>query len=358
MPHILLQPGLSVDPLLLVFIGFAVGTVGSFIGVGGGYMVTPALIVLGFPANLAVGTDITHIVGKALVATLRHRRLGNVDFRLGLFMAVGGTAGVEVGVRIVNALKQRGDFDVIVLSCSLVVMIGISALTSWEAKRARALLADCPDGDACPLPFAKRLQALKLPPVIHFPKSGLSMSLWVVIASGVAGGAMAGFFGVGGGFIRVPSLVYLIGQPTILAVGTDLFEIIVSAGYGCARHAASGNVVLPAALVMLLGASVGAQIGAAATAYVNGPAVRRVLSWSVSIAAVGSALRLTYLVTGKTLSAVDFAAKAFTIGEMVLLVAVVVGLHVCGVRASRGKPIPRVAVPFLLVRPADATRKA
>ena len=116
----------------------------------------------------------------------------------------------------------------------------------------------------------KRLQGIEIPLMIHFPKSRLTISLWAVLAVGFFTGILAGSMGVGGGFVRVPSLVYLIGMPSIIAVGTDLFEIIISGGYSIIRHTMSGNVIIYAAVLMVFGASVGAQIGAIGTRYVRG----------------------------------------------------------------------------------------
>jgi uncharacterized membrane protein YfcA len=132
--------------------------------------------------------------------------------------------------------------------------------------------------------------------MISFPTSGIAeISLWIVLGVGFFTGILAGFLGVGGGFIRMPMLVYFIGVPTHIAVGTDLFEIIISAGYGTLTHALKGNVDILVALVMQTGAAVGAQIGAASTTYVAGPRIRLLFS---ALPLIGVIIILVRLISG------------------------------------------------------------
>jgi uncharacterized membrane protein YfcA len=129
--------GLHVSLVLLLFLGFAVGVVSGFIGVGGGFLMTPALIALGFPGTVAVGTGLATIAGNSIVATARHRQLGNVDVRLAATMVVGLLAGAEVGVRFVDWLKTRGFADQGVLTASLLLTAFIATFTGWETRRAK-----------------------------------------------------------------------------------------------------------------------------------------------------------------------------------------------------------------------------
>lgn len=338
--------GTEINVLFPIFLGFTVGIVGGFIGVGGGYMVTPALIIFGVPGNIAVGTDITHIAGKSVIATIRHRQLGNVDFRLGLIMVVSTMLGVELGVQLINHYKEKGLVDVVVLTASLIILLGIGIYTHVETRKSKKLL-DQMKKEKKKLPreimvssFAKRMQRLNIPPMIYLKASRLRISFWVVFLVGFVTGALAGFFGVGGGFIRVPALIYLVGTPTLIAVGTDLFEIIISAGYGSLRHGMSGNVDVILALTMLLGATLGAQIGAIATSYVRGPSVRFVLSWSVFLALIGAALNLAYVLTDRSITYLALASKGVILAQMFILVGMIIGLFVVANLARRGYKIP------------------
>ncbi len=144
--------------------------------------------------------------------------------------------------------------------------------------------------------ITRRMHSIKLRPMVSFPNSGIaSVSLWVVLGGGLLTGILAGFLGVGGGFIRMPMLVYFVGVPTHVAVGTDLFEIIFSAGYGTLTHALKGNVDVIIALVMNTGAAIGAQIGSVSTRYFEGPRIRLLFS---ALPLIGAILVLIRLLSG------------------------------------------------------------
>jgi uncharacterized membrane protein YfcA len=141
--------------------------------------------------------------------------------------------------------------------------------------------------------FAKRVSGIRIPPMVSFPASGIeSISLWMVLGVGLFTGVLSGMLGVGGGFVRMPMLVYVLGIPTHVAVGTDLFEIIFSAGYGTLTHAIKGNVDIIMALVMQTGAAIGAQVGAVSTQYFSGPRIRLFFSFLPLVGILMVALRL------------------------------------------------------------------
>jgi|TARA_B100002003_G_C14147187_1_gene551654 uncharacterized membrane protein YfcA len=339
--------GVEINLLFPLFLGFTVGIVGGFIGVGGGYMVTPALIIFGIPAHLAVGTDIAHISGKSIIATIRHRQLGNVDIRLGLIMVISTMMGVELGVQLINYFKETGLTDIVVLLASLIILLSIGIYTQIETRKSKKILDKMKkNGEALPREvisssFSKRIQKLEISPMIRLKTSRIRISFWIVFIVGFGTGILAGFFGVGGGFIRVPALVYLVGTPTLIAVGTDLFEIIISAGYGTIRHGMSGNVDIMMALTMLIGATLGAQIGAVATSYVRGPSVRLVLSWSILLALVGATLNLAYILTEKSIILLEIASKIMVITQMFILIGMILGLVVMAILSRKGYKIPR-----------------
>jgi len=346
--------GVDVNIFLLLFIGLAVGIIGGFIGVGGGYMVTPSLVVLGFPGYAAVGVDITHITGKSIVAAVRHRQLGNIDVKLAVVMILGTMAGVEVGVRLLNFCKLYGICSEAVLICSIIITTFIGIFTYWETRQAKRKLDEIKaSGKELPRDvyltvIAKKIQSIRIPPMMYFSKSRVHMSLWVILVVGFFTGMLAGFFGVGGGFIRMPALIYLIGVPSIIAVGTDLFEIIISGGYGTIRHTMSGNVVIEAAVIMILGACIGAQIGALVTQYVRGLSVRYILAYSVFFSAAGSMFKLIYLLTGETVAWYQTAAMILIFGGISLLMLMIIGLFGLGIMYQRGHHVPASLEPFLV----------
>ena len=277
--------GTTLDPIYLVLIGFVIGVLGGFFGVGGSFLTAPALFALGLRMNFVVGTDLAHIVGKSIVAAKTHRVLGNIDLKLAAIMVIGTIAGAETGVQAIEFLKKYANVDLVVGAVSIVVFTGISIFcaweswitlraTRWENRAGEASLATKQDSTAVDA-FAKKVQQVNLPPIISLPHSGIrTISFWAILFVSFIGGIFSGFLGGGAGYIRMPSMVYLLGIPTHIAVGTDLFEIIISASYGTVRHAMNGNVDILIALIMQTGAALGAKIGANLTQYFTGPRIR------------------------------------------------------------------------------------
>ncbi|MBO0694691.1 MAG: sulfite exporter TauE/SafE family protein [Verrucomicrobia bacterium] len=278
--------GAHISPIYLVTIGFLIGILGGFFGVGGSFIAGPALRLAGLDWNFAVGTDLAHIVGKSVVAARRHRAMGNVDLRLGLIMAVGTIGGAEVGAQAIQMLKRAGNINFVVSIVSIVVYVSISGFMIWESRKTLSSSKgrlQPPGGKGAKSkkdhsafrPVTQAIQRVKIWPMISLPTSGIrKISLWTILLVAFIGGLFSGFLGGGAGYIRMPSMVYVLGIPTHLAVGTDLFEIIISASYGTFSHAVKGNVDILIALVMHTGAAIGAQIGAISTQYFAGPKIR------------------------------------------------------------------------------------
>ncbi len=281
----------TVSPILLISVGFIVGILGGFFGVGGGFLAGPMMFWTGVPMNFVVGTDLAHMTGKSIVAARRHRALGHVDFKLGMYMVAGTIIGVEIGARIIEALQDSGAIDMTVGVTYIVILVIISVFTGWESIKAIQMVrTDQIDvHDAVGFKgLSKKIRSIRIPPMVSFPTSGIeSISIWMVLGVGLFTGVLAGSLGVGGGFIRMPMLVYVLGIPTHVAVGTDLFEIIFSSGFGTITHGLKGNVDILMALVMQTGAVIGAQIGATATRFFAGPRIR--LAFSV-LPLIGAAL--------------------------------------------------------------------
>ena len=339
--------GVEVPFFLLILVGLTVGMVGGFIGVGGGYMVTPALIVFGFPGYMASGIDMTHIAGKGIVSTIRHRQLGNIDWTLALSMVAGTMLGVELGVRVLVFFKNLGISGIMLLITSVVVMFSLFIYTQLETRRAHRKLQEMAQEGR---EVGRELQTSNLPllfqriplfPIIRCRTARVIVSMWVIVLVGMATGFLAGFLGVGGGFIRVPALVYIVGSSTHIAVGTDLVEIIFSGSYGALRHSIEGHVDMIAVLFMISGAMVGAQFGSIATAYVRGPAIRYILSYSLVLATCGAVLRLVYVLSGQSIELLSLAAVVLTLGEMIFLCLFIMSLVFFAVRHRAGRWVPQ-----------------
>ncbi len=282
--------GVVVNPAFLASIGFVVGILGGFFGVGGGFIAGPMMFLAGVPMNFVVGTDLAHMTGKSIVAARRHRVLGHVDVRLGALMIIGTVVGVECGAQLVELFKRTGQANQIIGWAYVVIMLGVGAFTLTESLRAIRMIHTDKISATEAVGFTgitRRVRLLRIKPMISLPASGIqSISLWVILLAGFISGVLAGFLGVGGGFIRMPMLVYVLGVPTHVAIGTDLFEIIFSAGFGTITHAIKGNVDILIALIMQTGAAIGAQIGAMSTRHFAGPRIRLWFSFLPFLGAV------------------------------------------------------------------------
>lgn len=299
--------GTHINPVYLIVIGFIIGICGGFFGVGGSFLAGPALFAFGVPMNFVVGTDLAHIVGKSIVAAKKHRALGNVDIKLGLIMASATIIGVETGAQIIQQLKRHKNLDVVVAIAFIIVLVGISSFIAWECWQtlkmgkktltAKSQAKGKPKQDHSAIAYiAKNFHRFHLPPMISLPNSGIKqISLWTILAVAYIGGVFSGFLGGGAGYIRMPAMVYILGVPTHVAVGTDLFEVVISASYGTFSHAIKGNVDILIALVMHTGAAIGAQIGATLTQYFHGTRIRLAF---VPLPLLGAGLIIYSLVTG------------------------------------------------------------
>lgn len=278
----------------LIILGVGVGIIGGFFGMGGAWMVTPGLNILGFPMAFAIGTDIAHMAGKSLISTMRHGKFGNVDYKLGLIMLVGTVVGFEVGAQMIMWLERIGNVEFVVRILYL-VLLGLIAWmvfadVSKKMKKDRQARArgEAVDALSTGIEWHKTLHKIKIAPMVHFNAAGITCTAWLPILISFLTGWIAGILGIGGGLIRMPALIYLIGCPTHVAVGTDLFEVMISGLYGAFTYTMKGRTELVAAIIMLVGAAIGAQIGTVATKYIKGYGIRI----AFGLAVIGCALSI------------------------------------------------------------------
>jgi len=322
----------------LVILGLGVGVIGGFFGMGGAWMVTPALNVLGFPMAFAIGTDITHMAGKSLISTMRHAKFGNVDYKLSLIMVFGTVGGLEIGARNIMWLERIGKIDMYVRCGYLVLLTGIAWLVFADVlkrrnkDRAARAAGRTVDRLSTGIEWSKTLHRIKIPPVVTFPRAGVRCSVWLPVGVAFLTGWLAGVLGIGGGLIRMPSLIYLVGCPTHVAVGTDLFEIAVSGLYGAATYSYKGRVELWAALIMLIGAAIGAQIGTVATKYVKGYGIRIFFGIAVVGCDISVLMKIVAATHPNLKSVLDLSATILILGLVSLLALFIVLKFGMGVR--------------------------
>jgi len=282
----------------LIILGVGVGIIGGFFGMGGAWMVTPGLNILGFPMAFAIGTDIAHMAGKSLISTMRHGKFGNVDYKLGLIMLVGTVVGFEAGAQMVMWLERLGSVEMIVRYLYLFLLAFIAWMVFHDAakrkKKEREAIKAGREVDklATGVEWHKTFHKIKIPPMVTLKEAGIHCSAWLPIMVSFITGWLAGILGIGGGLIRMPSLIYILGVPTHVAVGTDLFEVMISGLYGAATYTFKGRTELLAAIIMLVGASIGAQIGAVATKYIKGYGIRLAFGLAVIGCAISIVLKL------------------------------------------------------------------
>src|SRR4051812_38964317 len=202
-----------ISPIYLALVGFLIGVLGGFFGVGGSFIAGPALRLMGVDWNFAVGTDLAHIVGKSVVAAKRHRALGNVDLKLGLLMAVGTIGGAECGAQLIQALKRAGNVNLVVSVVSIAVYVSISSFMIWESRKtlqqqksagpSKIKGAKAKHDPSSFRHVTRSIQRLNLPPMITLRTSGVTISLWIIALVSFVGGLFSGFLGGGAGYIRM-----------------------------------------------------------------------------------------------------------------------------------------------------------
>jgi uncharacterized membrane protein YfcA len=322
----------------LIILGLGVGIIGGFFGMGGAWMVTPGLNILGFPMAFAIGTDITHMAGKSLISTMRHAKFGNVDYKLSLIMVCGTVIGLEMGARTTMFLEQIGKIDLYIRCFYLVLLSLIAWLVFADVLKKRRKeqearrLGRPVDALATGIEWHKTLQKLKIPPMVDLHKAGIRCSIWLPIGVGLFTGFVAGLLGIGGGLICMPALVYLIGCPTHVAVGTDLFGVAISGLYGAATYSYKGRVELMAAFIMLIGAAIGAQIGTVATKYVRGYGIRIFFGVAVVGCGISILMKLVSGVVPSLKTVLDVSATVLILGLVSTLSLIIFLQFLRGVR--------------------------
>lgn len=327
--------GMHFNVLLLLVIGFTVGVCGGFFGIGGAWIVTPALNIFGFPMSYAIGTDLAHIGGKSIVSTIRHGKFGNVDVRLGVAMIAGTVVGMELGARGVMALERAGLAEDVIRKAYIIflALIGSFVLKDYISHTRQQRRAAASGEKASGATLAQRLQRINIPPMIHFKASGITCSLWLPVVVGLSTGVVAAMLGVGGGFIRMPALIYLVGCPTVVAVGTDLFEVMITGAFGAFTYGVKGRVELVAAMWMLAGAAIGAQLGTVAVKYVRGYSIRLLFASTIFIACASVVMKQLEF---------QLASSITIVAAGVIISVVIVGWLVKGIieerAALKGRP--------------------
>ena len=270
--------------IVSIFIGLIAGLITGCIGAGGGFIITPALMAAGIKGILAVGTDLFHIFAKAIMGTVVHKKLGNVSGSLAVAFLVGSIVGATVGGWINMALFRANpllsEMFISTIYAVLLGFLGFYALFDFlKSSRGTSGGGDAHGGPAGTTGIAVTLQGLNIPPMISFDHDlvpgGRRLSGWIIACGGVFVGLLAAIMGVGGGFVTFPMFVYVFGVSSMTTVGTDILQIIFTAGYAAVSgYVINGYVFYTLAMGMLIGSLVGIQVGALTTKVVKGIHIR------------------------------------------------------------------------------------
>jgi len=276
---------LSINVFLIVGIGALVGFLSGLFGVGGGFLLTPLMMMIGIPPAVAAASDSNQIVAGASSGAFAHWRQGNVDFKMGLIILLGGLAGGTVGVQVVKVLRAVGNFE-FAMKLIYVVMLGfVGGAMLVESVNALRKIRQIEPGTAPSMADPQPSQFFrKLPLQMHFQKSRIQTSAIFPFLIGFAVGFLAAMLGVGGGFIMIPAMIYIIGMSTVTAVGTDLFQIVLTSANVTFQQAMTNKTVdILLALCLLIGSTLGAQFGARASRFFKGEQIRALLALIVLV---------------------------------------------------------------------------
>ncbi len=281
--------GMSINFFLVLGIGGLVGFLSGLFGVGGGFLLTPLMMMVGIPPAVAAASDSNQIVAAASSGAFAHWRLGNVDFKMGLVILAGGIFGGTIGVQLVKVLRALGNFE-FVMKVVYVLMLGLVGGAMFieslrTIRRSKSAPAEVAAGPVTESGLTRLFN--KLPLKMNFERSGINTSAIFPFAIGTTVGVMAAILGVGGGFIMVPAMIYIIGMPTIAAIGTDLFQIVLTSANVTLQQAIVNHTVdLLLALILLAGSTIGAQFGAVAGKRLKGEQIRILLAIIVLVLTV------------------------------------------------------------------------
>jgi uncharacterized protein len=297
---------ISMNLFVLLAMGGAVGFISGLVGIGGGFLMTPLLIFSGVPTPVAVGTEANQIVATSASGALAQWQRGNVDFKMGLVMLSGGIVGSAAGVETIKLLRQTGQVDLIIAVCYVVFLgsIGtlmlIESINSWRRAASGNLAPTRRTGQhnwVHRLPFKQR-----------FHRSKLYISAIPPVAIGAFVGFLAAIMGVGGGFILVPAMIYLLRMPTNVVMGTSLFQILFVAAFTTILHATQNQTVdVVLALLLMIGGVIGAQLGVIAGAKLKGEQLRTLLA--VLVLAVAVRLLITLVWSPTELYSIDAGVR-------------------------------------------------
>ena len=314
--------GLSL-PLLALFVsfGFMVGVLFGFFGMGGSFLITPTLLILDYPASVAIGCGLAFYFGTSVIAVMKHYDVGQVDYKLGAVLFVVLSIGIELGSRLVFALEALGIANLVTGIAYVLLLAGIGALFLRRAYNLDDNDENDDDVDDEEIPaVGQKIQSYTIPPMISLTSGGRA-SLWTISGAGGGVGLVSGLIGVGGGFMRMPAIYYLIGTPLTAAVGTSLFAGLFSGAFGTFTYGASGSVDLVVVSLLLVGSALGARIGSAATTIVEEDDV--IIYFGIMMLLASAGIGLSELANWLGTGALDMLSVVLLVGSSFFVASII-----------------------------------
>ncbi|MGD9732902.1 MAG: sulfite exporter TauE/SafE family protein [Desulfamplus sp.] len=320
----------------LFIVGFIGGLVSGFIGSGGAFVLTPGMMSLGVPGTVAVASNMCHKFPKAMVGAYKRFKYGQVDIKLGLYMAAAAVVGVQAGIQVQHLIlamwgEAGSDLYVSLSFLAILVIVGsFVAKDAWKTYKS--------GGEEKVSSWAKKLQAIHLPPMIHFKQANLTISLWFIIPVGFATGLLAATIAVGG-FVGVPGMIYLIGATSTIASATELVIAFIMGLGGTINWAMHGMVDIRLTLIILGGSLLGVQLGAIGTTYVKEYMIKVVMATIMLIVALSRGLAIPkYLnqlgFTSLNKSMIDMLGK---VSFITMCIALLIGVVIILVSMYKGR---------------------
>ena len=295
---------MSVNALIILGMGGAVGFLSGLFGVGGGFLMTPLLILMGITPPVAVATEANQIVAASVSGVIAHWRRGNVDVKMGVVLLVGGVVGSGFGVWLFTLLREIGQLDLVIRLAFVVFLGTIAALMLVESIRAMTR-----NPRRAPAKRHHHYWVHGLPFKMRFRRSRLYISVLLPLSVGFLVGVLAAIMGVGGGFIMVPAMIYLLGMPTSVVAGTSLFQIaFVTANVTFLQAVTNQTVDVVLAMLLVVGAVIGAQFGARAGTHLRGAYFRGLLA--LLVLAVGAKLAFDLIAVPEDLYSLGAVLRA------------------------------------------------
>lgn len=275
---------MSVNIFGILALGIITGILSGMFGVGGGFLTTPFLLFIGIPAPVAVASSANQIVASSFSGFLAHRRKGNVDFRMGLFLLVGGMVGSSTGVWLFSMLQHSGHFELVIsllyisLLGSIGITMGLESFKTLKQQQEQSIITTA----IMRMPWLSRL-----PLMVDFPRSKLQLSALLPLFIGFISGVLVSLLGVGGGFFMIPAMIYGLGMPTSMVIGTSLFQVIFTTANVTFLQAVTTHTVdIILAILLLSGSVIGAQMGTRIGAKLSAAHLRGMLALIVLVIAL------------------------------------------------------------------------